>query len=60
MRGKEAWKKMTKRLEVQRAPAPLEEYAKHFEKLFGREQEAAKGFGALWKVSYCPASDTRP
>jgi hypothetical protein len=39
MRGKEAWKKMTKRLEVQRAPAPLEEYAKHFEKLFGKSKK---------------------
>jgi hypothetical protein len=33
MREKEAGKKMTKRLEVERAPAPLEEYAKHFDGL---------------------------
>lgn len=32
MRAKEAEKKMTKRIEVARAPAPLEEYVKHFEK----------------------------
>ncbi len=28
MRAEEAWKKMTKRIEVERAPAPLEEYVK--------------------------------
>jgi len=33
MRGKEAGKPMTKRLEVERAPTPLEEYAKHFDGL---------------------------
>ncbi len=30
---------MTKRLEVERAPAPLEEYAKHFDKLFGKSNQ---------------------
>src|SRR5215471_19591610 len=39
MRGKEAWKKMTKRIEVERAPAPLEEYAKHFDGIFGKSNQ---------------------
>ncbi len=39
MRTKEAWKKMTKRIEVERAPAPLEEYAKHFDPLFGKSNQ---------------------
>src|SRR5258708_4147483 len=30
---------MTKRLEVERAPAPLEEYAKHFDGLFGKSNQ---------------------
>ncbi len=30
---------MTKRLEVQRAPAPLEEYAQHFDGLFGKSNQ---------------------
>jgi hypothetical protein len=30
---------MTKRLEVQRAPAPLEEYAQHFDGLFGKSKK---------------------
>jgi SRSO17 transposase len=46
MREKEAWKKMTKRLEVQRAPAPLEEYAKHFDGLFGKSKKP-RGISAL-------------
>jgi hypothetical protein len=33
MRAKEAWKKMTKRIEVAPAPEPLEEYAQHFDGL---------------------------
>ncbi len=36
MRAEEAEKKMTKRIEVARAPAPLEEYVKHFDELFGK------------------------
>src|SRR5512142_2941049 len=39
MRAKEAWKVMTKRLEVTPAPAPLEEYAKHFDPLFGKSNQ---------------------
>lgn len=30
---------MTKRLEVERAPAPLEEYAQHFDALFGKSNQ---------------------
>jgi SRSO17 transposase len=30
---------MTKRIEVQRAPAPLEEYAQHFDGLFGKSNQ---------------------
>jgi SRSO17 transposase len=30
---------MTKRIEVERAPAPLEEYAKHFDPLFGKSNQ---------------------
>jgi hypothetical protein len=30
---------MTKRLEVERAPAPLEEYAQHFDRLFGKSNQ---------------------
>jgi hypothetical protein len=30
---------MTKRLEVAPAPAPLEEYAKHFDGLFGKSNQ---------------------
>src|SRR5260370_29299985 len=36
MREKEAGKKMTKRLEGERAPAPLEEYAKHLDWVLGK------------------------
>jgi SRSO17 transposase len=39
MRAEEAWKKMTKRIEVAQAPAPLEEYAKHFDRLFGKSNQ---------------------
>ena len=39
MRAKEAEKKMTKRIEVARAPAPLEEYVKHFDALFGKSNQ---------------------
>src|SRR5260370_36366499 len=39
MRVKEAGKKMTKRLEVAPAPAPLEEYTKHFDGLFGKSNK---------------------
>jgi hypothetical protein len=39
MREKEAGKKMTKRLEVAPAPAPLEEYTKHFDGLFGKSNQ---------------------
>src|SRR5713226_7580611 len=39
MRGKEAGKPMTERLEVAPAPAPLEEYAKHFDGLFGKSNQ---------------------
>src|SRR6266699_590761 len=39
MRGKEAGKPMTERLEVAPAPAPLEEYIKHFDGLFGKSNQ---------------------
>src|SRR2546421_2516647 len=39
MREKEAGKKMTERLEVAPAPAPLEEYVKHFDGLFGKSNQ---------------------
>src|SRR5579863_5705291 len=39
MKGKEAEKPMTKRLEVAPAPAPLEEYVKHFDGLFGKSNQ---------------------
>ena len=39
MGEKEAGKKMTKRLEVAPAPAPLEEYTKHFDGLFGKSNQ---------------------
>jgi SRSO17 transposase len=39
MRAKEAEKKMTKRIDVARAPAPLEEYVKHFDVLFGKSNQ---------------------
>src|SRR5712692_7670394 len=35
----EAEKQMTKRIEVARAPAPLEEYVKHFDALFGKSNQ---------------------
>jgi len=38
MRAEEA-EKMTKRIEVVRAPAPLEEYVKHFDTLFGKSNQ---------------------
>src|SRR5258707_11634254 len=39
MRAKEAEKKMTKRIDVARAPAPLEAYVKHFDALFGKSNQ---------------------
>ncbi len=39
MRAEEAWKKMTKRIEVAKAPVPLEEYVKHFDPLFGKSNQ---------------------
>jgi len=30
---------MTKRIDVARAPAPLEEYVKHFDALFGKRNQ---------------------
>jgi hypothetical protein len=39
MRAEEGEKKMTKRIEVARAPAPLEEYIKHFDPLFGKSNQ---------------------
>ena len=39
MRAEEAEKKMTKRIEVARAPAPLEEYVKQFDPLFGKSNQ---------------------
>src|SRR5712691_6919712 len=39
MGAEEAEKQMTKRLEVARAPAPLEEYVKHFDPLFGKSNQ---------------------
>jgi hypothetical protein len=39
MRAEEAEKKMTKRIEVARAPEPLEEYVKHFDALFGKSNQ---------------------
>jgi len=38
MRAEEA-EKMTKRIEIARAPAPLEEYVKHFDTLFGKSNQ---------------------
>src|SRR5947208_9825207 len=39
MRAEEAEKKMTKRIEVAEAPAPLEEYVKHFDALLGKSNQ---------------------
>jgi hypothetical protein len=39
MRAEEGEKKMTKRIEVARAPAPLEEYSKHSDRLFGKTNQ---------------------
>src|SRR5205823_7290390 len=39
MRTEEAEKKMTKRIEVARAPAPLEEYVRQFDPLFGKSNQ---------------------
>ena len=39
MRTEEAEKKMTKRIEVARAPAPLEAYARQFDPLFGKSNQ---------------------
>ncbi len=39
MRAEEAEKKLTKRIDVARAPAPLEEYVKHFDALFGKSNQ---------------------
>lgn len=39
MRAEEAEKKMTKRIEVAKAPAPLEEYVNHFDPLFSKSNQ---------------------
>src|SRR5215467_7354588 len=39
MEEEETWKKMTKRIEVAQAPMPLEEYAKYFDRLFGKSNQ---------------------
>jgi hypothetical protein len=39
MRGEEAYKQMTKRIEVPAAPDPLEAYAKPFDPLFGKSNQ---------------------
>jgi len=39
MRAEEAEKKMTKRIEVAEAPAPLEAYVKHFDAVFGKSNQ---------------------
>jgi SRSO17 transposase len=39
MRAEEGEKKMTKRIEVAKAPAPLEEYSRHFDPLFGKSNQ---------------------
>ena len=39
MRAEEAWKKMTKRIEVASAPVPLEAYVQHFDPLFGKSNQ---------------------
>src|SRR5215469_17736317 len=39
MKAEEAWKHMTKRIEVERAPEPLEEYVKHFDTLLGKSNQ---------------------
>jgi hypothetical protein len=39
MRTEEAWKKMTTRIEVTPAPAPLEAYVKHFDPVFGKSNQ---------------------
>jgi hypothetical protein len=59
MRAEGAEKKMTKRIEVAPAPAPLEAYMKHFDAVFGREQSARGMRAAMWKVCCCRANGTR-
>src|ERR1700693_4822814 len=39
MRAEEGEKQMTKRIEVAKAPAPLEEYIKHFDPVFGKSNQ---------------------
>src|ERR1700726_556729 len=39
LRAEEAWKKMTKRIEVASAPVPLEAYVQHFDPLFGKSNQ---------------------
>jgi SRSO17 transposase len=39
MRPEEAEKQMTRRIDVARAPAPLEEYIQHFDPLFGKSNQ---------------------
>ena len=39
MSAEGAWKKMTKRIEVASAPAPLEAYVKHFDAVFGKSNQ---------------------
>jgi hypothetical protein len=60
MREKEAWKKMTKRIEVERAPAPLEEYAQHFDPFFGKSNQR-EGFRRYVEgLLLLKPNDTRP
>src|SRR5260221_10691323 len=52
MGEKEAGEKMTKRLEVAPAPAPLEEYTKHFDGLFGKrnQREVFRRYVEGWQL----------
>ena len=60
MREKEAGKKMTKRLEVAPAPAPLEEYTKHFDGLFGKSNQGEGFRRSVEGLLLRKPSDTRP
>src|SRR6266849_6586979 len=59
MRGKEVGKPMTERLEVAPAPAPLEEYAKHFDGLFGKSNQR-EGFRRYVEGLLLPSERHKP
>src|SRR2546428_12095580 len=54
MRAEEAEKKMTKRIEVARAPAPLEEYIQHFDPWFGKSNQR-EGFRQYLEALLLPS-----